>query len=138
MEQLASLPAEPPAIYLTAAECDQLWELALRAERAHPHTTALLMAELDRAEVREPDELPQQTVTMNSQIEFVDEGTGAQRTVQLVYPKDADIDEGRVSILTPVGAGLIGMQAGSTIRWPDRDGRDRDLRIVCVTPLAAD
>ena len=138
MEQLASLPAEPPAIYLTAAECDQLWELALRAERAHPHTTALLMAELDRAEVREPDELPQQTVTMNSQIEFVDEGTGAQRTVQLVYPKDADIDEGRVSILTPVGAGLIGMRAGSTIRWPDRDGRDRDLRIVRVTPLAAD
>ncbi len=71
---------------------------------------------------------------MNSRIDFIDEGTGARRTVQLVYPLDADIAAGRVSILTPIGAGLIGMTAGYSIRWPDRDGRDRLLRIVSVTP----
>jgi regulator of nucleoside diphosphate kinase len=136
MEQHASPPAERPAIYLIAAECEALSELALSAERRHPHASALLLGELDRAEICEPEEMPEQTVVMNSRIDFVDEGTGSRRIVQLVYPQDADITEGRVSILTPIGAGLIGMRAGCSIRWPDRDGRNRLLRIVSVTPLA--
>lgn len=129
-------PAERPAIYLTAVECDALSELALSAERMHPHSSAMLLAELDRAQVCEPEELPGQTVVMNSRIDFIDEGSGAHRSVQLVYPRDADIAEARVSILTPIGAGLIGMRAGCSIRWPNRDGRDRTLRIVSVTALA--
>lgn len=125
-----------PAIYLIAAECDALSGLALSAERRHPRASAMLLAELDRAQLCDPEDLPEQTVVMNSRIEFVDEGTGARRTVQLVYPGDADIGEGRVSILTPIGAALIGMRAGRSIRWPDRDGRDRMLRIVSVSPAA--
>ena len=134
MEQSTYSSADRPAIYLTPIECEALSDLALSAERRHPHSSAMLLAELDRAELRERTELPSQTVVMNSRIEFVDEGTGARRTVQLVYPHDADITEGRVSILTPVGAALIGMTAGRSIRWPDRDGDDRLLRIVSVTP----
>ena len=94
----------------------------------------MLLAELDRAELCEPGELPEQTVVMNARIDFIDDGNGARRTVQLVYPRDADIAAGRISILTPIGAGLIGMTAGSSIRWPDREGHDRLLRIVSVTP----
>jgi regulator of nucleoside diphosphate kinase len=75
---------------------------------------------------------------MNSQIDFVDEGTGKRRTVQLVYPRHADLAEGKLSILTPVGAGLIGMSAGCSIRWPDRNGLERLLRVVGVTPPAKD
>ena len=134
MEQ-HTLPANNrPAIHLTTGECDALSELALSAKHRHPHSSAMLLAELDRAELWEPGELPEQTVAMNSLIDFIDEGTGARRTVQLVYPRSADIAAGRVSILTPIGAGLIGMTAGSSIRWPDRDGHDRLLRIVSVTP----
>ena len=134
MEQHA-LPADNrPAIHLTTAECDALSELASSAEQRHPHSSAMLLAELVRAELCEPGQLPEQTVVMNSRIEFIDERTGAPRTVQLVYPRDADIAAGRVSILTPIGAGLIGMTAGSSIRWPDRDGQDRTLRIVSVSP----
>lgn len=134
MEQ-HTLPADiRPAIHLIAGESDALSALALSAEHRHPHSSAMLLAELDRAELCEPGELPEHTVAMNSRIEFIDEGSGARRTVQLVYPRDADIAAGRVSILTPIGAGLIGMTAGSSIRWPDRDGHDRVLRIVSVTP----
>lgn len=133
--QQHTIPADTrPAIHLTAGECDALSELAMSAEHRHPHSSAMLLAELCRAELCEPGELPEQTVAMNSRIDFIDEGTGARRTVQLVYPRDADIAAGRVSILTPIGAGLIGMTAGCSIRWPDRDGRDRLLRIVSVTP----
>jgi regulator of nucleoside diphosphate kinase len=50
------------------------------------------------------------------------QASGADRTVELVYPRDADISAGRVSILTPVGAGVIGLRTGQSILWPDRDG----------------
>lgn len=132
MKQHTSAPADRPAIHLIAVECDALFGLALGASRKHPTSSAMLLAELDRAELCEPEDLPENTVMMNSQIEFVDEGTDTRRTVQLVYPQDADIAAGRISVLTPVGAGLIGMTAGNSIRWPNRDGHDRILRIVSV------
>ena len=60
------------------------------------------------------------------------QASGADRTVELVYPRDADISAGRMSILTPVGAGVIGLRTGQSILWPDRDGRERKLTIVKV------
>lgn len=134
MEQHTVSMDNRPAIHLLATECDVLSDLALSAEHRHPHSSAMLLAELDRAELCETGNLPEQTVAMNSRIDFIDEGTGARRTVQLVYPREADIAAGRFSILTPIGAGLIGVRAGHSIRWPDRDGHDRMLRIVSVTP----
>ena len=80
--------------------------------------------------------MPADVVRMGSTVEFFDEAHGSQRAVQLVYPGEADIGAGRVSILTPVGAGLIGLSAGAEITWPDREGRKRSLRILKVTPPA--
>lgn len=125
-----------PAIHLVDTECDALYALALAIEAKKPERSAMLMAELDRAEVHAAGDLPAGVVTMNSKVEFVDEATGTRRTVELVYPHEADIDAGRVSILTPVGIGLIGMAAGTSILWPDRDGHERQLRIVSVVPPA--
>lgn len=132
MNQASTPVADRPVIYLTTTECDALWDLALSAERRDPKSSGLLRTELERAETCEPADLPEQTVVMNSWIDFVDEGSGMQRTVQLVYPWDADISAGRVSVMTPIGVGLIGMRAGHSISWPDRDGHDRLLRIVSV------
>lgn len=134
MEQQNSSSATRPTIHITSAECDALSTLAVSAEHRHPKSSALLLAELERAELCEPADLPAHTVSMNSSIEFLDESSGMRRTVQLVYPRNADMSAGRMSILTPMGAGLIGMTAGHAIRWPDRDGRDRMVRIVSVTP----
>lgn len=133
MQSQAATLDPRPVIHVMANECDALYALALSAERRHPHSSAMLLAELDRAELCDAH-VPPQTVRMKSRIEFVDEGSGVRRTVQLVYPHDADIAAGRISILTPIGAGLIGMTAGNTILWPDRDGHVRSLRIVNVTP----
>jgi regulator of nucleoside diphosphate kinase len=123
-----------PTIYVTADEYDALSALALSAEHRHPRSAAMLLAELDRAELCDAADLPPQTVRMNSSVEFVDEESGVRRTVQLVYPHDADIEAGRISILTPIGAGLIGMSAGNAISWPDRKGHVRSLKIVSVIP----
>ena len=124
--------ADRPAIHLGASEGDALFNVALSAEARHPLAAAMLMAELDRAVLHDADDLPEQTVVMNAYIDFVDEGTGTRRTVQLVYPHEADISVGRVSILSPVGAALIGMTAGHSIFWPDRAGHGRMLHIVNV------
>ncbi|AYJ84728.1 nucleoside diphosphate kinase regulator (plasmid) [Sphingomonas paeninsulae] len=138
MEQHTSLADLRPDIHLSAAECDALWDLALRSETRHPQSSAMLLDELGRAKLCGPENLPDETVVMNSLVDFIDEGTGTRRVVQLVYPQDADIGAGRISILTPIGAGLIGMTAGNSIRWPDRDGQDRMLRIVTVmSPIEA-
>jgi regulator of nucleoside diphosphate kinase len=58
--------------------------------------------------------------------------------VRLVLPAEADLDAGRISILTPVGAGLIGMRAGDEIDWPCPDGRPRILKIVDVRQSQGD
>lgn len=124
--------ARPP-IHLIDSECDKLSELALSIEARRPELAAMLLDEIDRAEVHGADDLPAGVVTMGAEVEFVDEGHGGSRTVRLVYPHEADIEAGLISILTPVGAGLIGLSEGQSILWPDRNGHERKLRIVKVS-----
>lgn len=94
----------------------------------------MLLAELDRAQAHTREAMPRGVVTMGATVEFIDEANGRRRSVRLVPPEEADIAAGRVSILTPVGAGLIGLSEGQSIRWPDRQGHERVLRIVNVEP----
>lgn len=92
----------------------------------------LLEAELAGAEVTSPQAISPDVVTMNSTVVFEDEQTGERRQVTLVYPKDAKSEEGRVSVLAPVGSALIGLSVGQVIEWPLPGGRSRRMRIVAV------
>lgn len=121
-----------PPIHMIDSEADTLANLALGAEERLPQVSALLMEEIGRARIHKAGQIPADVVTMHATVEFVDEATGTARTVQLVYPRDADIAAGRISIMTPVGAGLIGLREGQSIRWPDREGHERTLSIVKV------
>lgn len=130
---------EKPMIHVIDSEADALYELAMSIEERSPDVAGKLCEELDRADVVAAEDLPPDVVTMDSEVEFVDERSGGRRKVQLVWPRDANMDENRLSVLTLVGAGLIGMRAGSAIDWPDRSGRERCLRIVDVRqPLTTD
>lgn len=128
---MAKKPAPPPII-LGKTDADRLADLATRLETSNEALADLLMGEIERADVREDKDVPAKIVRMHSIVEFVDEAHGAARSIQLVYPSEADIAADRVSVLTPVGAGLIGLAPGQTIVWPDREGRTRRLRIVSV------
>lgn len=90
-----------------------------------------LEAELARAEIRQTSDIPADIVMMNSTVLCVDETTGVQREVRLVYPGEASSD-GDVSILAPVGAALLGLRAGQTIEWPLPGGRTTRLRVSSV------
>jgi regulator of nucleoside diphosphate kinase len=91
-----------------------------------------LREELDRAEVIEPSDVPRDIVTMNSRIRFADEATGEESEISLVFPRHADAEQGRISILAPVGTALLGLSVGATIEWPVPDGRTRRLRVVAI------
>lgn len=124
--------ARRPPIHMIDTEADALANLALGAEAQMPKVSQQLLDEIARANIQRADRIAPDVVTMHSTVEFIDEASGTDRTIELVYPRDADISAGRVSILTPVGAGLIGLRTGQSILWPDRDGRERKLTIVKV------
>lgn len=123
-----------PHIVMSETDAERLSALALQMEQAAPLAAGLLLEEIDRAEIRPDHEMPDDVVRMHSVVQFVDDAHGDRRTVLLVYPSEADIAAGKVSILTPVGAGLIGLRPHQEILWPDRDGQARALRILKVRP----
>ncbi len=88
-----------------------------------PH--AQLQYELDRAIVVSSEAVPRDVVTMNSHVRYVDEATGERRSVKIVYPDDADARHGKISVLAPVGAALLGLSLGQSIEWEFPGGRRR-------------
>lgn len=125
-----------PRIIMAETEVERLSTLALQMEQAAPLAAEMLLREIDRAEVRPDAQMPDHVVRMRSTVRFEDDAHGVARSVLLVYPKEADIAAGKVSVFSLVGAGLIGLSPGQEIAWPDRDGHERLLRILKVEPPA--
>ena len=133
----ATPSAGKPPIHLIDEDYDLIAGLALSIEKRSPELAKLLLDEIDRAEIHERGTLPPDVVAIGSEVEFLDVDSGATRRVKLVLPSEADIDAGRVSILTSVGAGLIGLRKGQSIDWPRPNGGPRVLRILNVRRAAA-
>lgn len=125
-----------PAIVVTAFDFERLEKLI--ASRRKSDETAALAAELERATIVDANELRPGIATMNSVVCFDDEETGERHEITLVYPHQADVERGRISVLAPVGAALLGLSAGQTISWPVPSGRPRRFRVVEVLPPPAD
>lgn len=91
-----------------------------------------LIAELARANVVAPDQIPHDLVTMNSTARVEDELSGESHELTLVYPRDADGSPDKVSILAPVGSAMLGLRVGQSIKWQVPGGRALRLRIVAI------
>ena len=127
-----------PQIHLLASESDLVAGLALQVEHRQPAVAAMLLDEIERAQLHDVETLPEDAVRLGSDVDFVDEKTSQLRKVRLVVPALANIAEGRISILTPMGAALYGVRTGDSIDWPDLDGKSRKIRIVRVLQDAAE
>ena len=121
----------PPPLIVSRLDCDRL-DTLLETALAAGIDTSGLQRELDRADIVEPGQVPSDVITMNSVIRFVDEGSGAEREVTLVYPRDANGSAERVSILAPVGSALLGLRVGASIAWPLPGGRSTQLRVLAL------
>lgn len=90
----------------------------------------MLSAELDQAVVVGHDEVPPDVVTMNSRVRLRD----GRRTwiMTLVFPEDANPEEGAISVLAPLGAALLGCRVGQTVRFRVPGGAERTCEILSV------
>ena len=84
---------------------------------ATPSMLAALKEELDRGKVVSPIGVPKGLVTMHSKVQIRDLDDDETETYDLVYPDEADIDRGKLSVLTPVGTALLGARVGQVIRF---------------------
>jgi regulator of nucleoside diphosphate kinase len=121
-----------PRITLTVRDHEKLSSLARAAAGTMPDIAAALTEELDRAHVAASGRHPDNIVCMGCEVEFRDDLTGKTQTVTLVYPEEADISKGRISVLTPIGTALIGLRAGGAITWETRSGEVRRLTVLHV------
>jgi regulator of nucleoside diphosphate kinase len=126
-------PIQDPPIVLDAAYSEELERLAAGAMRgAAADLGDRLMQEVARAEVRPSGDMPADVVNIGSEVSFRDEANGRVQRVTIVLPPDADIDRQRVSVLTPIGAALIGLARGASIGWETREGEERRLTVLEV------
>jgi regulator of nucleoside diphosphate kinase len=128
-------------IFITEFDKVRLEELIAVAEEFGDHDRRdleLLAEELDQAEVLLSEAVPPDVVTMNSKVVLRDLSTSEKMTYVLVFPKDANIDAGAISVLAPVGTAILGYAKGDVVEWPVPSGMRR-IRIeeVLYQPEAA-
>ena len=97
-----------------------------------------LEAELDRAEIVDPKDIPADVITMRSKVRLKDLVSGETNVYSLVFPTEADFSEGKISVLAPIGTAILGYKRGDTIEWPVPSGLRR-LKVdkVLYQPEAA-
>ena len=118
-----------PKVVISSRDAERLQALLeSRAGRAFPGKTDL-EAELDRADVLAPEEMPPTVVTMNSTVKFRVASSREEFQLRLVYPKDVDESGGTISVLAPVGSALLGLSQGDEIEWPKPGGGVLQVRI---------
>ncbi|SFT27593.1 nucleoside diphosphate kinase regulator [Methylobacterium sp. yr668] len=121
-----------PKIKVTAEDRERLAGLASAAMDRMPELAGYLSDELDRAQLVRAGRSAVGFVRMGSEVEFRDDTTGKVQVVSLVYPGEADIGLGRISVLTPVGAALLGLSGGQSIAWVTRTGAAKRLTVLDV------
>jgi regulator of nucleoside diphosphate kinase len=115
----------------TLTELDHV-RLAALLRRGQSPTSAPLADLLDNADLVPSREVDADVVTMNSQVELVDAGSGERRKLVVCYPGDANAETGSVSALSPVGSALLGCRVGDVVSWRTPDGREQRAEIVAL------
>jgi len=134
--QVTGKSRRKPSIVIGETDHERLTNLATSAAERMPEVSEELLSELDRARVVADDSLPEDVIRIGSTVGYRT-NSGEQRTVTLVYPGEADISEGKVSILTPIGTALIGLKTGQSMSWMAHDGRWHELTIVPAVPVVS-
>lgn len=126
------MPDRQPRIVLTRPHHARLLALASSAVETHPDIKAHLTRGLDRAKVVGPEKIGRGVVTMNSRVKYRDDATGERQVVTVVYPGDEDANSGCISVLSPLGAALVGLEEGQSITFVLPDGSERSISVTKV------
>jgi regulator of nucleoside diphosphate kinase len=127
-------------IVVTQADFDRLQGLVESPRYRTTHWTLLmgLKEELERGKVIPPDAVPKGVVTMRSKVRVRDLKAEESETYTLVYPDEADINEGKLSVLAPLGMALLGARVGQVVKFEAPAGRRRlKVERILYQPEAA-
>jgi regulator of nucleoside diphosphate kinase len=119
-------------IYMTEFDLRRLKQLLVQTDVfQHPDKKNFkdLEGELARATIVEPHAIPPTVVTMNSKVRFKDLGSEEETVYSIVFPEEANIAEGKISIVAPIGTALLGYKVGDTVEWTVPAGQRR-LKIL--------
>ena len=92
---------------------------------------AALQAELERADIVAPENTPHDVITMNSCAELLDLDSRESMQLTVVFPRDANIEDGKISVLAPLGTAILGQRVGDEFEWPVPYGRRR-LKVMTI------
>ncbi|SNB46288.1 nucleoside diphosphate kinase regulator [Geobacter sp. DSM 9736] len=118
-------------IYITEFDLDRLEDLIEKHRAKTSRDTRNLdelEQELGKAEVVSPESIPPDVITMNSRVRLEDADSGHATVYTLVFPADADVEKGKISILAPIGTAMIGYRVGDKITW-DVPGGQKNLAV---------
>jgi regulator of nucleoside diphosphate kinase len=93
-----------------------------------PHLAELLSG----TEVVPSRDVSAKVVTLYSQVELVDAHTLRRQKLTICFPADAEPAAGFISVLSPVGLGLIGLREGAVARWLTPSGEECSAEVVSV------
>jgi regulator of nucleoside diphosphate kinase len=129
MKVIEATMSQETTIYITELDrqrLEKLIELAgERSRLANREYLGRLEQELERAETVAPAEVPADVITMRSTVRLRDLDSGGEMVYTLVFPTEANLDEGKISVLAPVGTAMLGYRVGSLIEWEVPSGRRR-------------
>jgi len=94
-----------------------------------------LAYELKRAKVVKDDKLPADVIRLGSKVSVKEQTSGREMSFVIVMPAEADMKTQKISILTPMGTALIGLQKGNIVEWKMPAGM-RKFEIIDVQPSA--
>lgn len=120
-----------PEIIVSTRDIDRLEGLLHSPAARNRQDLDGLRSELDRAEVRELEDMPNDVIAMGTRASVRELPSGREMTLTLVYPGDPG-GEGRVSIFTPAGSALLGLSVGQSIDWPTVQGHSVRLEVVGI------
>ncbi|EEY45242.1 regulator of nucleoside diphosphate kinase [Vibrio mimicus VM223] len=122
--------SELNTIVVSTLDMDRISQLMDNLATLSPELEKL-EEELDRATVLEPEEMPENVVTMNSTVRFKFSGSDEVMEKTLVYPNDVK-SSADVSIFAPVGSALLGLAVGQQLAWPMPGGALKTLEIIDI------
>jgi len=132
---------EDRKIFITVRDAEKLREIIRDKKNPEEHERIylkLLTEELLRAKIVDSRKIPRDVVTMDSLVKFRDMETHEIFSYSIVYPEKADFENGKISVLAPIGMALLGYRVGDLVKWPVPAGMRRlKVEEVLYQPEAA-
>lgn len=128
-----------PPVIVSKADRDRLYPLAISAlaNRRMAPAASNVLREISRAKIVPNDQLPKNVVALNSHVDVRDNVAGTNRRVVLVLPDETSTQPNAVSVLSPLGAALIGLSEGYSIEWCTASGERSNVTVLQSTPSSA-